>query len=130
MGRTVQIKSKASLIMVAAGLMLGLSAAPAFAAPETSATTTVTAAVVQPQTANWDLFETNIASEPKCEALKTKMEKAYGKNFVFECLDYLTATCPPQERWNLWYREVGNSAGTPQVVGRATPEAAPAVTCG
>ncbi|CAN5289439.1 hypothetical protein BH11ACT2_BH11ACT2_21460 [soil metagenome] len=61
--------------------------------------------VVTPQVIGWAIFETNIGSEVKCQALLTKMKAAYPSSYHWLCQPYYTNTCPSTERWELLFGE-------------------------
>jgi hypothetical protein len=63
------------------------------------------ASALKPDINVWSIYETNIGSEIKCEALLKKMKAAYPKSYSWECLPYSTSTCPSFERWQLWYTD-------------------------
>jgi len=61
--------------------------------------------VVSPQMIQWNIFETNMGSLPKCQALMAKMKKAYPPSYHWLCESYQTNTCPSYERWTLFFGE-------------------------
>jgi len=111
----MKIRSRILLIIAATSLTLA-AASPANAAclaasptaqsgPSASVVVTGADGTVSPLAIQWHLFETNIGNEAKCESLLRKMKAAYPASYHWDCQPYNTSTCPPQERWELWFGE-------------------------
>ncbi len=62
---------------------------------------------VKPQMIQWEIFESNIANEAKCNALLIKMKRAYPSSYHWMCEPYETSACPPVTRWALFFGENG-----------------------
>lgn len=109
------MKLRNRLLLVLATISLTLAtASPANAACLTDTVggaSSVSATAVNPtppstaRAIQWQLFENNIGSSGKCQALLTKMKAAYPSSYRWMCQSYQAAACPPQTRWALWFGE-------------------------
>lgn len=110
MSRMQSLNLKRALAVAALGLIAVLTVSPAQAATcalANTAPTATTNAVVTPQMIQWNIFETNIGSYAKCQALLTKMQAAYPPTYHWLCESYQTQTCPSYTRWALFFGENG-----------------------